>query len=209
MPSIVYQDEQSLASSFSVDGATKENLCFSRREVPKQRRVGFVETVAVTEFKMYSLSMHEHIWYSKDDYDMIKTRNSFVVSMVKQGTFQESEKHSFRGLEYKLREGYKQRKWNKINSIIAVLDEQDKQSSQNTRNPEAIADSYQVATRSARESARVKGEIDSKIDRTLVSSEAVSRPQSPNSVAHDISLPMKTKVPASSLDRPSYRNNIA
>lgn len=209
MPSIAYYDEQSVTSSFSVDGSTKERISSSRCDVPQQRRVGFVEYVAVTEFQMYSPSMREHIWYSKEEYVMIKTRNSFLVSMVKQGTFKETENHTFRGLECKLREGYKQRKWNKITSIVVVLDEQDKQLSKNTCNLDAIADVYRAATKNARESARVKGENDSKIDHTPVDLKLISRPQSPKSVAEDISLSEKRLMRISSSDRPRNRNTIA
>lgn len=52
-------------------------------------------------------------------------------------------RHTFRGLEYyKLREGYKQRKGNKITSFLGDLNEQEKQLAQNTHNPETIADIY-------------------------------------------------------------------
>lgn len=201
MTSIYFQDEQSIASSFTVDGARKDNHLPTRCDPTPSRRVGFVETVAVAEFRMYSPSMHENIWYSKDEYDMIKSRNSFIVSMVKQGAFKESEKHAFRGLEYKLREGYKQRKWNKITSIFAVLNEQEKQISQNTRNPEAIADVYRDATKIARESARINGEKDSKIDRTPVALKPVRGYQSPTSVPEDISLSIRTTERVSTFGR--------
>lgn len=150
--------------------------------------------------------MHEHIWYSKDDYDMIKSRNAFIVSMVKQGTFKESENHTFRGLEYKLREGYKQRKWNKITSIFAVLNEQEKQLSQNTRNPESIADIYRDATESARESARIYGIKDSKIDRTPVDLKAINGTQNLNAVPEDISLSTRAARRVSTFGRLRNRN---
>ncbi len=199
MRSIAYQDERSVGSSFTVDRVMKESLWSTKCDLSQPRRVRFVDTVAVAEFKRYPLSMHELIWYTQDDYDMMKARNSFILSMVKQGTFKESEKHSFRGLEYKLREGYKQRKWNKITSILAVLDEQEKQLSQNARNPDAIADVYRDAAKSAKESARINGERDSFIDRSPIDLNIVT--DFPKSIPEDTFLSKRTAQNVSAFDR--------
>jgi hypothetical protein len=204
MRSIAYQDERSVGSSFTVDKAVKESLLSTKCDPSQPRRVRFVDTVAVAEFKKYPISMHELIWYTQDDYDMIKARNSFILSMVKQGTFKESDKHSFRGLEYKLREGYKQRKWNKITSILAVLDEQEQQLSQNTRNPEAIADVYRDAAESAKESARINGEKDSFIDHSPTDT-ATEFPRC-KSIPEDTSVSIRAVQNVSAFDRIRNRN---
>mmetsp|Transcript_20601 Transcript_20601/g.48896 ORF Transcript_20601/g.48896 Transcript_20601/m.48896 type:complete len:251 (-) Transcript_20601:166-918(-) len=96
-------------------------------------------------------------WYSKDEYDIIKARNSLIVKMMKTGHFRESDEHSFRGLEHKLKEGFKQRRANKFNALNAVLEEQDRQVSVGVIEPEKIAKKYRRVSLNAAETALVVG----------------------------------------------------
>ena len=96
-------------------------------------------------------------WYSRDEYDIIKARNSLIVKMMKTGHFRESDEHSFRGLEHKLKEGFKQRRANKFNALNAVLEEQDRQMAIGVVEPEAIAQKYRRVSLNAAETAFVIG----------------------------------------------------
>ncbi|KAL7555526.1 hypothetical protein ACA910_006115 [Epithemia clementina (nom. ined.)] len=96
-------------------------------------------------------------WYSRDEYDIIKARNSLIVKMMKTGHFRESDEHSFRGLEHKLKEGFKQRRANKFNALNAVLEEQDRQMAIGIVEPETIARKYRRVSLNAAETAFVIG----------------------------------------------------
>ena len=62
--------------------------------------------------------------------------------MMKTGHFKESDEHTFRGLEHKLKEGFRQRRANKFNGLNAVLEEQDRQYANGITKPETIAEKY-------------------------------------------------------------------
>jgi hypothetical protein len=93
------------------------------------------------------------IWYTRDEYDIIKARNSLIVKMMKTGNFDESRDHSFRGLEHKLRAGFKQRRSNKFAALNAVLEEQDRQVSHGINDQGIIAEAYRLSTLGAKETA--------------------------------------------------------
>lgn len=75
--------------------------------------------------------------------------------MMKTGHFKESEEHTFRGLEHKLKEGFKQRRANKFNGLNAVLEEQDRQYARGITKPEVIAEKYSRVAVNAVETAFV------------------------------------------------------
>lgn len=74
---------------------------------------------------------------------------------MKTGHFKESNEHTFRGLEHKLKEGFKQRRANKFNGLNAVLEEQDRQYARGVTHPEAIAERYRRVATNAAETAFV------------------------------------------------------
>ena len=74
---------------------------------------------------------------------------------MKTGHFKESEEHTFRGLEHKLKEGFRQRRANKFNGLNAVLEEQDQQYAKGITIPEAIAEKYSRISIHASETAFV------------------------------------------------------
>jgi len=120
-------DDMSAAASFSVcTTETKPVLesgspCPPRRTVSRRRSVDFVKPSAVVEIEKLNEEDRDQIWYSRDEYDIIKARNSLIVKMMKKGSFVENDEHSFRGLEHKLKEGFKQRRDNKFNALNCVL----------------------------------------------------------------------------------------
>jgi len=86
---------------------------------------------------------------------LLQARNSLIIKMVKTGSFEESEEHTFRGLEHKLRDGFRQRRENKFNALNAVLEEQDRQYTRGSHEPEKIATAYRRVSLNAAESAFV------------------------------------------------------
>jgi hypothetical protein len=99
--------------------------------------------------------MTKDIWYSRDEYDIIKARNSLIIKMMKTGNFEESNEHSFRGLEHKLKHGFKQRRSNKFAALNAVLEEQDRQMSHGINDQNIIAEKYSRVSLNAKETAFV------------------------------------------------------
>jgi hypothetical protein len=160
-PFAVY-DDISLAS-FSIKSDGKHPVKASSPEYVRiSTKVDYDEkNDTVAEFEKIDEEMKHEIWYTLDEYDIIKARNGLIVKMMKTGTFTESEEHSFRGLEHKLREGHKQRRANKFNGLNCVLEEQDRQQARGKRDAEAIATVYRRIAQNARESAFVSGIKDS------------------------------------------------
>ena len=125
-------------------------------KMPEGRRsVDFLDQAEfqVFEFEMYGDHEREIVWYSREEYDIIKARNSLIIKMMKAGTFEESEEHSFRGLEHKLKEGFKKRRNHKFNALNAVLEEQDKQYNKSSIDQEIIASAYREVSLAAKEAA--------------------------------------------------------
>lgn len=115
------------------------------------------EQVQVQDIERMDEGTRTLCWYSRDEYDIIKARNSLIVKMMKTGHFRESDEHSFRGLEHKLKEGFKQRRANKFNALNAVLEEQDRQMAIGIVEPETIARKYRRVSLNAAETAFVIG----------------------------------------------------
>lgn len=126
----------------------------------------------VIEFEPAQQDVKEEIWYSKDDYDIIKARNSLIVKMMKKGDFKESDEHSFRGLEHKLKDGHIRRRANKFNALNAVLEEQDRQYARGTNcldnSADNIALKYEREAVDARETAFTLGVNDAKANGIVV-----------------------------------------
>lgn len=120
-----------------------------------RRSVDFLDesNFEVLEFDMYEVHERDSVWYTRDEYDIIKARNSLIIKMMKTGTFEESDEHSFRGLEHKLKEGFKKRRTHKFSALNAVLEEQDKQYNKSTSDQEIIAKAYREVTLAAKEDA--------------------------------------------------------
>lgn len=123
------------------------------KRLPRRHSVDFVQESTVIEFEKPDEKVKQDIWYSRDEYDIIRARNSLIVKMMKSGSFEENDEHSFRGLEHKLQDGCQQRRTNKYNALNAVLEEQDRQYSRGLVDNENIAQKYHRAAMSAREFA--------------------------------------------------------
>ena len=160
MPPVARLEDHFAAATFSVGsvGDYEKGL------------VGFPESRARVTFDDDSLVVHEiecivgdeqkDVWYSREEFDIIKARNSLIVRMMKGGQFQESPDHTFRGLEHKIKERHQERRQNKFNALNAVLEEQDRQFRRRLNFPELIKDRYIEATQRARQSALAVGHWD-------------------------------------------------
>lgn len=163
---MIIDDNATTSSSFSVHhGVLKVDQPVhaqrNRRSGVMRRRhsVDFKPTSEpeVREVEKLDPECRTVCWYSKDEYEIIKARNSLIVKMMKTGHFKESDDHSFRGLEHKLKEGFKQRRANKFNALNAVLEEQDRQVAVGVLEPEKIARQYRRVSLNAAETALVVG----------------------------------------------------
>jgi hypothetical protein len=160
-------DEKS-SSSFNVkDDKKPEVNGGGTKPKMRRRRVDFKNGHEILEIDKAEEDTKQEIWYSMDEYETIRARNSLIVKMMKTGSFIESEEHSFRGLEHKLRDGFKQRRSNKFAALNAVLEEQDRQFNRNLRNPEIIAASYRRVSLNAKETAFLIGQRDTEVSLTF------------------------------------------
>lgn len=153
--------EPTTSSSFNVNDALQRKAV----ERPSLRRsrpgVSFHDRVQIIEFEKPTEYTRGIIWYRKDEYDIIKARNSLIVKMTKSGSFEESEEHSFRGLEHKLKEGFRIRRLNKIEVLRAVIEEQERQVDCGVNDPELVAEASRKASLTSREKGLYFGMKDS------------------------------------------------
>jgi hypothetical protein len=143
-------------SSFLVDEPDESAL---KKSFNLQRRhnVDFLpdSQVRVIEFEANDEMYKDSVWYSRDEYDIIKARNQLIVKMMKTGHFRESEDHTIRGLEHKLKEGFRARRENKFNALNAVLEEQDRQIARGNVDATVIAEKYRQVCFGAAEMAGI------------------------------------------------------
>jgi hypothetical protein len=136
------QHDELSSSSFSVRDAKKPEDTGTKHKMRRRHSVDFIGGHKVLEIDKPHEDSKQDIWYNREEYDIIKARNSLIVKMMKTGSFRESDEHTFRGLEHKLKDGFKQRRSNKFAALNAVLEEQDRQMSRNQSSPTVIADAY-------------------------------------------------------------------
>lgn len=145
MPPVAIADDVSTASYSVADG--------KHPKMKRRHSVDFVGDHTIIEYDAVDHELREEVWYNKDEYDIIKARNSLIVKMMKTGNFEENGENCFRGLEHKLKEGFKQRRSNKFNALNAVLEEQDRQYNRGLSQPEIVAESYRRVSLGAKEAA--------------------------------------------------------
>lgn len=153
MPPVLALTDDASTASFSVQDAKQKQSQVPRRAMQRRHSVDFACSHKIVEFDKADVEDKEEIWYSRDEYDIIKARNRLLVKMKKTGNFEETDEHSFRGLEHKLKEGFSQRRSNKFNALNVVLEEQDRQYSRGLINAENIANKYERVAIDARENA--------------------------------------------------------
>jgi hypothetical protein len=195
MPPVAQLDEYS-AASFSVGGCVKSSKDLVRPSV-EFNDAAFV----VHEFEKISRELQNEIWYNRDEYQIIKARNSLIVKMAKAQQFEESSDHTFRGLEHKLKTCFKERRANKFNALNAVLDAQEQLRS-GVSGPESIALAYSLVARHAKEVALDVGMRDSvaaresrkvtDISRIVEAVEETERGDDDSTVVSDTSYRSKT-----------------
>jgi len=152
MPPVALYDDMT-TSSFSVGKENKGEPEPLLKTLRRRHRVVFQGENVIQEFPRIDAECKKDVWFCRDEYEVIKARNSLLVKMMKKGSFEEGDDHTFRGLEHKLKAVFRQRRANKFNALNAVLEEQDRQFNIGTNEPEAIAVRYRRASMNARENA--------------------------------------------------------
>ena len=152
-------DDDYSAATFSVSisasaCASVKPSCLVKTRTQRRHSLTFGDD-KVVEFDRAEDASHDDIWYSKEEYDIIKARNRVLVKMKKSGKFEESDEHSFRGLEHKLKDENEKRKTFKFNALNAVLEEQDRQYNRGLKDSDDIARRYRETAKTAQESAIV------------------------------------------------------
>lgn len=170
-------DELSTAS-FSVRDEAKPQTSGKMRRRHSVDFAGGERLHKVVEYEGVDEEERGEVWYQREEYDIIKSRNSLIVKMMKAGSFEESEEHTFRGLEHKLKEGFKIRRNNKFNALNAVLEEQDRQYDRGQVDQEVIAKAYRRVSLNAKESAFVLATCDAQESYCYDGSNPVSRRRS-------------------------------
>ena len=138
---------------------TKSNMAKEHSQNSKSRRrrrnVDFAADNVTHEVEHMEDLPGELIWYSQEEYAVIKGRNSEIVKLIKSGEFEENDDYSCRGLEHKLKEIFRQRRANKFNALNAVLEEQDRQINRGgaISDDTLISAAYQTVTVRCAESA--------------------------------------------------------
>ena len=144
-------------SSFRVEDEPDESALKKSFNLQRRHNVDFLpdSQVRIIEFEANDEMYKDSVWYSRDEYDIIKARNQLIVKMMKTGHFRESEDHTIRGLEHKLKERFRARRENKFNALNAVLEEQDRQIARGNVDATVIAEKYRRACFDAAETAGI------------------------------------------------------
>lgn len=134
-----------------------------------KRGVHFHELSIAVVYEIDGLTQEEVAlaWYTQDDYDIIKARNSLAVKLKKADCFEENDENTFRGLEHRTKPGYSRRRQNKRVAMEAVLDEQDRQREENDWNIEEMRIVYEEASERAVQDAIQLGQKDVGIHETI------------------------------------------
>lgn len=153
------QSTAASVSSFEVKNNSSISSIKSANKSSRRRRraggtsVSFATDLQSTEVEHMDDLPGDDIWYSREEYDSIKARNSYIVRLIKAGEFEENEDLSCRGLEHKLKEVFRQRRANKFNALNAVLEEQDRQINRGVVDAHLISAAYQTVSVRCQESA--------------------------------------------------------
>lgn len=101
MPPVAMVDDVSTTVSvhghvFSVIGDAPKEIKVeekpvAQKRVPRRHSVDFVTESTVIEFDKADEKTKQDIWYSRDEYEIIRARNSLIVKMMKTGAFEETE----------------------------------------------------------------------------------------------------------------------
>jgi hypothetical protein len=148
-------NDDSMRSSFSVSD--------------RKRSVSFAETASVHIIENLQHMSNDELrntWYRKSEFDEIKKRMiPLIKAMMRGEPTAESDEVTFRGLEYRTRQGALRRQHNKVNSYTSVLDEQDRQRHAGVLDIDAIRNVYIQNSAHCLVSARQLGVEDEEVIR--------------------------------------------
>mmetsp|Transcript_13691 Transcript_13691/g.20185 ORF Transcript_13691/g.20185 Transcript_13691/m.20185 type:complete len:171 (+) Transcript_13691:221-733(+) len=116
---------------------------------PLNQKISFSKEVRVHEVLHVDDMTDDEVtatWYERQEMIDIKMTMFRELSDMLKGRVNEEE-FTFRGLEYRIKEGNDKRRENKFNAIDAILDEQEHQFNDGVDNPEKISECYQKQTK--------------------------------------------------------------
>lgn len=171
-------DTSSSHSTFEVNKPIKQvTLQIARESCPEKdvlgekRRVSFdpnSDLHSIEGVEEYSDEEKTAVWFTVEEIDeMRKQRRATIKLMESANKFIDDEKHYFRGLEFKTREGYRRKQWNIIEAAMVVFDEQINMQYQPHNNngkdvrctlsldeaSEGLSEAYRASTSGARDAA--------------------------------------------------------
>eukprot|EP00543_Licmophora_paradoxa_P002622 CAMPEP_0202441098 /NCGR_PEP_ID=MMETSP1360-20130828/389_1 /ASSEMBLY_ACC=CAM_ASM_000848 /TAXON_ID=515479 /ORGANISM="Licmophora paradoxa, Strain CCMP2313" /LENGTH=201 /DNA_ID=CAMNT_0049055847 /DNA_START=36 /DNA_END=641 /DNA_ORIENTATION=+ len=142
----------------SSDLSTKE----AKLQKPATRSVRFNQTVdyrSCLHVNDYTDDEYDTAWYSKQEYAEMKREIAITLRIIKAGLIL-PDGLTFRGLEYRTKEGSLARKENKAHGLIAVLEEQDRQRSMGFSDDELISRAFMAQSQPCTLAAQRRGKLD-------------------------------------------------
>jgi len=145
----------------SVSKSTSSQALPVQGLAPPARRVVFNTDVYVQEtihINDYTDSEFDATWHTRQDLKDQKAEFAVTVRMIVDGRyFGDDEFHCARGLEFRHREGAKERQSNKLKGLMSVLVEQERQQIVGEENDEKIAQVFINANFHCRHAAHQMG----------------------------------------------------
>ena len=136
----------------------------TRSSAKPKKSVTFAGTAKVRQVTKISKEEATDVWFTGDDYSVMKKAFMPTVQRMMNSSLTEadamSEDFCTRGLEYRTRDGAKQRMKNKFTGMAAVLHEQDRQLFEGYSDDQALARVYQAVNFHCVSEARALGEQD-------------------------------------------------
>jgi hypothetical protein len=120
------------------------------------KTVRFYPTTGIRRvYKLDDFAPADEIWYSPDELHSLRPD----VKQIKR-LYKNCGSECVRGLEYRTKEGTRNRSFNYISACLAVMDEQTVQDESGFHDPVSIANAYAHAAQRGRNEAHIKGLLD-------------------------------------------------
>jgi hypothetical protein len=168
---VVY-NESSSHSTVSANATPRKPLSpAANRTVTFSEEVGVRGTINNEE---YTREEKIATWLTGQEFDAMKAeRRSTVKVMERINLSVDDGQHSFRGLEFRTREGSRRRQFNQVDATMAVMDEQDAQLQCGINDPERLAHVYIICSSHCQDNAHERALND---QRAALESVAIAAP---------------------------------
>jgi len=148
IPSEYMKDVSDDTSDLKV-GSTVDN---GNQVISTSTKVKFSNAPVVVHNTESHNTINEVLWFSSEEYMIMKMRDRLIVELAKQGKFEESDEHTMFGLESKLNRGHENAEF----SRKAVLVEQERQKMNGKPDTELIEVTYTMLSFTAWKEARIR-----------------------------------------------------